>query len=169
MQTEGTGFGAACPSTEVSGSGAVAAPGSDESKRRKVTPQTRIHALFGSTLTALKQIISDENVCINCVSSEHKIDECPSVGASEWRKMLIDVGDGVEARRDFGFRTNADKEMEVTDATPPEVEVRANQEHQAVEPTESELLSKRLNMTSRPEPKTLEEIVGASVMTNVLV
>ena len=166
-QAEGTGLGAAYPSTGASEGGAVAAPGSDESKRRKVTPQTQMHDLFDSTLDAIGRIISSENVCVNCLSNDHKIEDCPNEGAPEWKKTLMMVQDCIEARR-----TAIDAKMEAEDtAMAPEVKQEEEEQHQEEEqrPTEEVNASKRMNISLHHESRSLEEIVGAGVMTNVVV
>ena len=89
--TEGKGFGDAYPSTEVGEGGAVAAPGSGESKRRKITPQAHIQNLFGSTLRSLSSIIDTQEICVNCFSNEHTIEDCPKDGASDWKAALLSI------------------------------------------------------------------------------
>ena len=86
--TEGKGFGDAYPSTEVGDGGAVAAPGSGEGKRRKITPQAHIQNLFGRALRSVSSIIDAQEVCVNCFSNEHTIEDCPKDGASDWKAAL---------------------------------------------------------------------------------
>ena len=168
---EGKGFGAAYPSTEAGEGGAVAAPGSDESKRRKVTPQAQIHNLFGSTLRSLNRIIANQEVCVNCFSSEHQIEDCPEEGALEWKQALLSIQGGFEARQGV-----IDVEMIPDDDVSPDVELDAKQdstpeEIQDADKTtrEETITNKRDNILLHPESKSLEEVIGAGVLTNVLV
>lgn len=86
--------GAAASSTGVDRPGTVAAPGDDDAKRRKVTPRNQLQDLYDSTLITLRQIITNESACVNCLSDEHRTD-CPNDGAVEWRNMHIQVRDGI--------------------------------------------------------------------------
>ena len=122
--TEGKGFGDAYPSTEVREGGAVAAPGSGESKRRKVTPQAHIHNLFGSTLRSLSSIIDTQEVCVNCFSNEHTIEDCPKDGASEWKAALLSIQTGFASRQ-----AEIDVEVIPDDEETPDVEHDAKQGH----------------------------------------
>ena len=169
--TEGKGFGDAYPSTEVGDGGAVAAPGSGEGKRRKITPQAHIQNLFGRALRSVSSIIDAQEVCVNCFSNEHTIEDCPKDGASDWKAALLSIQTGFASRQ-------AEVEVEVIpddDETP---DVEHDVEHDAVmEDTQADdqdsvdetTASKRDNILLRHEAKSLEEIIGASVVTNVLV
>ena len=110
-------LGAAASSTEVDRSGSVAAPGMDEAKRRRIMPHSRMQDLLGSTLDILKQIIASDSGCMNCMSGDHKTEDCPNEGAVEWKNMLIGVRDGIETRN-----TTADVEMviDLEEEDPPE-------------------------------------------------
>ena len=123
--TEGKGFGDAYPSTEVGDGGAVAAPGSGESKRRKITPQAHIQNLFGRALRSVNSIIYAQEVCVNCFSNEHTIEDCPKDGASDWKAALLSIQTGFASRQ-------AEVEVEVIpddDETP---DVEHDVEHDAV-------------------------------------
>ena len=87
--TEGKMLGAAASSTEVDRSGSVAAPGMDEAKRRRIMPHSRMQDLFGSTLDILKQIIASDSGCMNCMSGDHKTEDCPNEGAVECRRNIV--------------------------------------------------------------------------------
>ena len=93
--TEGKTLGPASSSTEANRSEPVAAPGMDAAKRRKVIPQTQMQDIFGGMLDFLKQAISTESGCLNCMSNDHKVEDCPHDGAVEWMNMLIGVRDGI--------------------------------------------------------------------------
>ncbi len=130
-------LGAAASSTEADRSGSVAAPGMDEAKRRRVTPQSKMQNLFGSTLGFRREIITSDSGCINCLSDGHKTKDCPNEGAKEWKDMLIGVCDGLETRN-----TTIDTEMviDLEKEDPPE--------------PKSGIIS------FHNEPKPLHEIVG---------
>ena len=169
--TEGKGFGDAYPSTEVGDGGAVAAPGSGESKRRKITPQAHIQNLFGRALRSVSSIIDAQEVCVNCFSNEHTIEDCPKDGASDWKAALLSIQTGFASRQ-------AEVEVEVIpddDETPDvehDVEQDAVMENTQADDQDSKdetTASKRDNILLHPEAKSLEEIIGASVVTNVLV
>ena len=169
--TEGKGFGDAYPSTEAREGGAVAAPGSGESKRRKVTPQAHTHNLFGSTLRSLSSIIDNQEVCVNCLSSEHKIEDCPKDGALEWKAALLSIQNGFASRQ-----AEIDVEVIHDDDESPDVEQDARQDTTTEDiqdadqvSREETIASKRDNILLHPEAKSLEEIIGAKVSTNVLV
>ena len=169
--TEGKGFGDAYPSTEVGDGGAVAAPGSGESKRRKITPQAHIQNLFGRALRSVNSIIDAQEVCVNCFSNEHAIEDCPKDGASDWKAALLSIQTGFASRQ-------AEVEVEVIpdDDETPDVEHDVEQDA-VMEDTQADdqdskdetTASKRDNILLHPEAKSLEEIIGASVVTNVLV
>ena len=168
---EGKGLGATYPSTEAGEGGAVAAPGSGESKRRKVTPQAQIHNLFGSTLRSLNRIIANQEVCVNCFSSERKIEDCPAEGALEWKEALLSIQDGFVARQ-----AGIDVEVIHDDDESPDVEQDVKQDTTPEEIQDADqtkrketISSKRDNILLHPESKSLEEIIGAGVLTNVLV
>ena len=169
--TEGKGFGDAYPSTEVGDGGAVAAPGSGEGKRRKITPQAHIQNLFGRALRSVSSIIDAQEVCVNCFSKEHTIEDCPKDGASDWKAALLSIQTGFASRQ-------AEVEVEVIpdDDETPDVEHDVEQDA-VMEDTQADdqdskdetTASKRDNILLHPEAKSLEEIIGASVVTNVLV
>ena len=169
--TEGKGFGDAYPSTEVGDGDAVAAPGSGESKRRKITPQAHIKNLFGRALRSVNSIIDAQEVCVNCFSNEHTIEDCPKDGASDWKAALLSIQTGFASRQ-------AEVEVEVIpdDDETPDVEHDVEQDA-VMEDTQADdqdskdetTASKRDNILLRHEAKSLEEIIGASVVTNVLV
>ena len=167
---EGKGFGAAYPSTDAGEGGAVAAPGGDESKRRKVTPKAQIHSLFGNMLRSLNRINASQEVCANCFSSEHSIEDCPTAGASEWKEALLSVQSGFEARRAM-----IDVEMSHGDDESPDVEQDADQDTipeeipNADQAREEMVTSKRDNISLHPESRSLEEIIGTGEVTSVLV
>ena len=169
--TEGKGFGDAYPSTEAREDSAVAAPGSGESKRRKVTPQAHIHNLFGSTLRSLSSIIDNQEVCVNCLSSEHKIEDCPKDGALEWKAALLSIQNGFASRQ-----AEVDVEVIPDDDESPDIEQDTRQDTTTEDiqdadqaSREEAIASKRDNILLHPEAKSLEEIIGAKVSTNVLV
>ena len=152
---EEKGFGDAYPITDVREGGAVAAPGSGESKRRKVTPQAHIHNLFGSTLRSLSRIIDNQEVCVNCLSSEHKIEDCPKDGALEWKAALLSIQDGFAARQ-----AEIDVEVIHDDDELPDVEQDARQDttpegvQDADQASKDETIaSKRDNILMHPEAK----------------
>ena len=109
--TEGKVLGPATPSTDADRIGTVAAPGMDDAKRRKVIPQSKMQDLFGNTLDFLKQIISSESGCSNCMSNDHKLEDCPNEGAAEWKRMLVGVHDGIVTRN-----STVDTEMTTVEA-----------------------------------------------------
>ena len=153
------------------GSSAVAAPGSGESKRRKVTPQAHIHNLFGSTLRSLSSIIDNQEVCVNCLSSEHNIEACPKDGALEWKAALLSIQNGFASRQ-----AEVDVEVIPDDDESPNIEQDARQDTTTEDIQDAEqasreeaIASKRDNILLHPEAKSLEEIIGAKVSTNVLV
>lgn len=49
-------------------------------------------------LVETPSIQSNNCVCANCLSGEHKTEDCPNAGAAEWISMLTSVRDGIEAR-----------------------------------------------------------------------
>ena len=136
--TEGKVLGPAAPSTEADRSGSAAAPGMGEAKRRRITPQSNLHDLFTNTLDFLSQIIDIESGYMNCLSSEHTTENCPSEGAEEWRNLLIGVRDGMETRNPA--TSSADVVVDLVEED--------QQEHK------SEIIS------FHKETKPLQEIVG---------
>ena len=168
---EGKGFGDAYPSTEVREGSAVAAPGSGESKRRKITPQARVHNLFGSTLRSLSSIIETQEVCVNCFSNEHTIEDCPEDGASDWRAALLSIQSEFASRQ-----ANIDVEVIPDDDETPDIEQDIDQDKPTddileveQEPREETIANKRDNISMHPKAMSLEEIIGMKVVTNVLV
>ena len=87
--TEGKTLGTASLSTEANRNEPVAAPGMDAAKRRKVIPQTQMQDIFGGMLNFIEQAISTDSGCLNCLSNEHKVEQCPHEGAVEWMNLLI--------------------------------------------------------------------------------
>ena len=108
---------------------------------------------------------------MNCFSNEHTIEDCPKDGASDWKAALLSIQTGFASRQ-------AEIEVEVIpdDDETPVVEHDAEQDT-TMEDTQDDdqeskdetTTSKRDNILLHPEAKSLEEIIGASVVTNVLV
>ena len=96
--TEGKTLGPASSSTEANRNEPVAAPGMDAAKRRKVIPQTQMQDIFGGMLNFIEQAISTDSGCLNCMSNDHKVEQCPNEGAVEWMNLLIGVRDGINVR-----------------------------------------------------------------------
>ena len=96
--TEGKTLGTASLSTEANRNEPVAAPGMDAAKRRKVIPQTQMQDIFGGMLNFIEQAISTDSGCLNCLSNDHKVEQCPHEGAVEWMNLLIGVRDGINVR-----------------------------------------------------------------------
>ena len=96
--TEGKTLGTASLSTEANRNEPVAAPGMDAAKRRKVIPQTQMQDIFGGMLNFIQQAISTDSGCLNCLSNDHKVEQCPHEGAVEWMNLLIGVRDGINVR-----------------------------------------------------------------------
>ena len=96
--TEGKTLGPASSSTEANRNEPVAAPGMDAAKRRKVMPQTQMQDIFGGMLDFIKQAISTDSGCLNCMSNDHQVESCPNEGAVEWMNLLIGVRDGIIVR-----------------------------------------------------------------------
>ena len=152
--TEGKVLGPATPSTDADRTGAVAAPGMDDAKRRKVIPQSKIQDLRGSTLDFLKQIISSESGCSNCMSNDHKLEDCPNEGAAEWMRMLVGVHDGIVTRS-----STADTEMTIVGA-----------ETAIIVEDDAELPETKAGFISFHDvTRSLKEIIGEEELASVLV
>ena len=96
--TKGKTLGTASLGTEANRNEPVAAPGMDAAKRRKVIPQTQMQDIFGGMLNFIEQAISTDSGCLNCLSNEPKVEQCPHEGAVEWMNLLIDVRHGINVR-----------------------------------------------------------------------
>ena len=54
--------------------------------------------IFGGMLNFIEQAISTDSGCLNCLSNDHKVEQCPHEGAVEWMNLLIGVRDGINVR-----------------------------------------------------------------------
>ena len=160
--TEVTGFGAAAPSTEVGPSSSFVASGDEAAKRRKLTPQGQLQGLFENALNSIQQIITSDNVCANCFSTKHKIEDCPNVNAPDWINMLISVRDGMESR------TSETHDVSISSTEdPPEVSKKEERKEEMKPPPEQPASSKSGILSFHKENKPLHEILGDKEVWNI--
>ena len=79
------------PSTDAGKGSYVAAPGVDTSKRRRITPQMEAKNQLDNALVCIQRMLANENVCRNCISTEHTTSECPQPEENEWENLLKKV------------------------------------------------------------------------------
>ena len=95
---EGKGVSAAAPGTEAPSGGPFVSSGVDASKRRRLTPQSRVQGWYEDAMDTITKILTNKEVCANCFSPEHGTDTCPSDNGPDWLSMLITVHNGMEGR-----------------------------------------------------------------------
>lgn len=95
---EGKEVGTAAPSTEAPSGDQFVSSGVEASKRRRLSPQMRVHGLFEGAKDMIDQIITSTDACANCLSIQHSTSECPNDNGQDWLSMLISVRDGMEER-----------------------------------------------------------------------
>lgn len=147
---EGTGFGAAAPSTEAGPSGTFVASGDEAAKRRRITPQVhaQLQGLFENALNSLQCLISKDSVCANCLSTEHRLEDCARSDASEWYNMLTGVRNSVVTRNSVLAMENqevsissTEDPMEISKEEEGKEETMAEQEQPKPSKSEDNLVS----------------------------
>ena len=73
--TEGKAVDPVTPSTEAGKGSYVSAPGTDPSKRRRITQQMEARSQLDSALVSIQRMLENNKVCRNCMSSEHATNE----------------------------------------------------------------------------------------------
>ena len=106
MATEGKAVDPVAPSTEAGKGSYVSAPGTDPSKRRRITQQMEARNQLDSALVSIQRMLENNKVCRNCMSSEHSTSNCPL--PEDWENLLVKVRDGLSERK-------ASVQMEVTE------------------------------------------------------
>ena len=127
---------------------------------------------FGRTLRSLSSIIDTQEICVNCFQ-QRTHDRGLSKGWSiRLRKAaLLSIQTGFASRQ-----AGIDVEVIPDDDDTPDIGQDAKQDTTMEDiqdddpaPKEESIASKRDNILLHPEAKSLEEIIGAKVVANVLV
>ncbi len=156
---EGTEYGTAAPSTDADPSGPFVAPGDEDTKRRRITPQAELRGEYENAIASIERLLLNERVCTNCLSSDHKTDA--KSDANEWCNKLSEARQSIAVRKSvLEMEDKEEVEISSEDEQMEDVQEEVQQEEETPEEKEPPQPPKFETISFYEKHKTLNEIVG---------